>query len=264
MRRISIIGAGWLGFPLGKVLVAKSKEVKGSSTRVEKLAAMQSAGIQGIHLSFEPEAKGNLLAALQADVLVLTIPPRKNEEFYSAVLQSILQEMQHSPVQKVIYTSATSVYPDCEAEVSEDDAQVIVSRHSGVRLLTLEKLLRQKLGDDLTILRLGGLYGPGRQPCRFLAGKTEVPGGDNPVNMVHLQDCIRAIECVLEQNAWGRTYNVVNPDHLSRKEFYARACALSGAQAPSWGSGQRPWKKVSSALIMKELGFSFLPHFPEA
>lgn len=45
MTKISILGCGWLGFPLAKALLLKGFSVKGSTTSSEKLATLEKAGI---------------------------------------------------------------------------------------------------------------------------------------------------------------------------------------------------------------------------
>ena len=46
MTQISILGCGWLGFPLAKALVSKGFSVKGSTTSDEKIAVLKNAGIE--------------------------------------------------------------------------------------------------------------------------------------------------------------------------------------------------------------------------
>ena len=45
MTKISILGCGWLGFPLAKALLSKGFSVKGSTTSIEKLAVLENVGI---------------------------------------------------------------------------------------------------------------------------------------------------------------------------------------------------------------------------
>lgn len=262
MHKISIVGAGWLGLPLGKSLLKKGHVVKGSTTREEKLDSLNSQGLESCILRATPALEGDIASLMDSDLLVVTLPPRQSEAFYQASLSNLIEEALKGSVSKVIYSSATSVYPNLEREVTEEDAALCISRHSGVRLLAMENLFRDAFGDRCSILRFGGLFGPGRQPCRFLSGRKGVAGGQNPVNMVHLDDCVGVIEQVIGQNVWGQTFNVVNPDHPSREEFYRRACAQSGSPAPTWSGESRPWKQVSSAKVIHELGYKFGPLFP--
>jgi len=46
MTQISILGYGWLGLPLAKVLLENGFSVKGSTTSVEKISVLENSGIQ--------------------------------------------------------------------------------------------------------------------------------------------------------------------------------------------------------------------------
>ncbi|RYE24983.1 MAG: SDR family NAD(P)-dependent oxidoreductase, partial [Sphingobacteriaceae bacterium] len=54
-KKISILGCGWLGLPLAKLLVAKGWQVKGSTTTFEKLNLLQEAGIEPFLIRAEAE-----------------------------------------------------------------------------------------------------------------------------------------------------------------------------------------------------------------
>jgi 3-hydroxyisobutyrate dehydrogenase-like beta-hydroxyacid dehydrogenase len=53
--KISILGCGWLGFPLGKYLVEKGHFVKGSTTSESKIALLSKVGIEPFLLKFSPQ-----------------------------------------------------------------------------------------------------------------------------------------------------------------------------------------------------------------
>ena len=53
MKKISILGCGWLGLPLAKSLIEKGFSIKGSTTSEEKLQVLQNAGIQPFLISIK-------------------------------------------------------------------------------------------------------------------------------------------------------------------------------------------------------------------
>ena len=50
-KNISIIGCGWLGFPLAKHLIRLGYHIKGSTTSKDKLTKLESEGIEAFHFS---------------------------------------------------------------------------------------------------------------------------------------------------------------------------------------------------------------------
>lgn len=257
MEKISIIGAGWMGLPLGAELVRMGYVAQGSTTREEKLTLLQEKGLSAFVLDSATATQEHLAPLMQCDVLIVTVPPRGNEEEYGNFMRLLATSAAREGVEKVIYTSATSVYPDNNQVVTEDDAQMIVSSHSGIRLLAMENIFREHKSLRPTILRFGGLFGPGRQPARWLSGRTGVAGADSPVNMIHLDDCIGVVKAVLQKQAWGQTFNAVSPEHPTRKEFYRRACAAAGLEPPQWNEESKSWKMVSAQNLCDKLDYSF-------
>lgn len=257
MKTISIVGAGWLGLPLGEELVKMGYQVTGTTTRTEKLELLVAAGMQAKILSSSEAAEADYNEVTRCDILIVTAPPRGGEEVYAAFLQKLSQAAKSNGVQHLIYTSATSVYPEINDLVTEKDAQMIVSSHSGTRLLAMENSLRDHFGKAITVVRFGGLFGPGRNPARWMSGRENLAGADSPVNMIHLDDCIGAIKAILAHGSPGETYNAVSPIHPTRREFYARACAASGLQPPQWNTNSKPWKKVSPEKLINDLRYSF-------
>ena len=70
------------------------------------------------------------------------------------------------------------------------DAEMDCLTRAGISLLEMEQLFTQNNQFEAAVIRFGGLYGPGRHPGNFLARKKELAGASNPVNMIHLEDCI--------------------------------------------------------------------------
>ncbi|MEP3387761.1 MAG: SDR family NAD(P)-dependent oxidoreductase, partial [Reichenbachiella sp.] len=110
---------------------------------------------------------------------------------------------------------------------------------------------------DTTVIRFGGLYGPDRHPGRFLAGKKKLAGANNPVNMIHLEDCIGVIQTIIEQNHWGEIFNACAPSEETRQSFYEKAAEALDIEAPTFSDESAPFKKVSSEKLIKKTGYQF-------
>ena len=158
----------------------------------------------------------------------------------------------HGTVRNVILISTTSVYPNLNRIVTEEDAD---EQNAIVRA---EGLVRE-LGIPCTILRFGGLFGPGRHPGRFLTGKRDVKGGNVPVNMIHLDDCVEIITRVIQQNVWNEVLNACADDHPTRKEFYTNAAADLGVEPPIFLDDEvSEYKIVSNERLKNILNYQFI------
>ena len=248
--KIGIIGCGWLGFPLGKELVNGGFDVIGSTTRKEKFKALSDAGIKPYLFEL-----GQALPTefLEMDLIIFTVPPRLRE--YIPSLKKVQQQLAvNNPW--VIYISSTSVYPNNNANVFEEDAEIIKSSHSGISLLEAEQTFDQSIFKT-TVLRFGGLYSDDRHPGKFLAGKENLEGASNPINLIHRDDCIGIIKRIISLKVQQEIFNACSPIHPERKEYYTLAARKLGLGEPSFSQFKAEFKKVDSSKLMKKLNYAF-------
>lgn len=255
---ISILGCGWYGLPLAKELVKKGVTVKGSTTTEEKLNLLAAEGIKPYYVDLGNESDIDE-AFFECDILWIAIPPKaragKGEE-YIAQLKLVIELIKTHNIKQVILISSTGVYSDRNTIFNESDAPNPDSE-SGKILLQAEELLSSQTYFTTTIIRFGGLIGPGRDPGRFFSGKVDVPNGEAAVNLIHLHDCLGISCAILDKQALGNTFNAVNPNHPSRNEFYTYAAQRSGLQIPQFISEKNKWKIVDSVNVPGLLQYEF-------
>jgi nucleoside-diphosphate-sugar epimerase len=253
--KISILGCGWLGLPLGKFLVQRGHAVKGSTTSEEKIPLLESVGIEPFLINFSPEIIGNISKFLDSQILIICIPPRAGkfgEDFHIQQIQSLIENLETSSVKSIIYTSSTSVYPELNREMTENDE--VFENHA---LIKVENLLKS-LPQNITILRCGGLMGGERIPAKYFSGKT-INTGQIPVNYVHQDDVIQIITMILEKDFWNETFNVVAPEHPVREEVYLKNCEEFGFEKPIFEHPTEPipYKIISPQKLILRTDYVF-------
>jgi nucleoside-diphosphate-sugar epimerase len=268
--KISILGCGWLGLPLGKYLVKNGHSVKGSTTSDSKIALLSEIGIEPFLLKFSPQIEVSssplsvssqtttaiIQSFINSEVLIICIPPRAGkygDDFHVQQIESIIEYLPSSSIKSIIYTSSTSVYPDLNREVTEEDE--VIENHA---LIQVENILKS-LPQNVTILRCGGLMGEERIPAKYFAGKT-INTGKIPVNYVHQEDVIQIIKMILEQGFWNETFNVVSPEHPIREEIYLKNCEELGFEKPIFEEPLEkiPFKIISPKKLIQRTGYEFL------
>lgn len=253
---ISIAGCGWFGTGLGKSLLQDGHQVKGSTTSPEKMELLLAEGIQPflIRISEKEEQVPDRLF-FQSDLLVIAIPPKAhiNEgRDYLFAMKRLVELASEHKVKKMIFISSTSVYGDVNSPVDEETYPA-PDTISGKVLVQAEKLFTSHKSFQTTVVRFGGLIGPGRDPGKFFAGKENIPNGLAPVNLIHLADCIGIVKAIIDKDFFGYTINACSPDHPIRHEFYSRASLKSGLTAPHFIEELTTWKLVNSKFIPGEL-----------
>ena len=261
-KSISVLGCGWLGYPLAKRLVQEDRQVRGSTTTKEKIPLLEEDGIMPFYLTLTPELSGDRIEAFfLSEILFINIPPGRRkenvEEFHPAQVRSILDHLEGSPVKWIIFASSTSVYGSANREMTEDDAGN-PDRASGRALLEAESMVIHHPGTDYTILRYGGLYGENRVPGKFMAGKKEVSGGDAPVNLIHQDDAVNIMLEVLRQQATNEIFNCVSDEHPTRRELYINAARQLDLEPPTFLDDDAPWKQISNRRLKEKLNYRFI------
>jgi len=262
-KKISVLGCGWYGLELAKKLVEKDYIVSGSSTSADKLTLLKQFNINPFLVSFEKESETYDHDFFSCDVLLICIPPKRStgeQDSFSGKIKRIAQIADQYGVKQVIFISSTSVYGDHNGEVTEK-TDTSPDTESGKAIVTAENLLQNCKGFTTTVIRFGGLIGPGRDPGRFFAGKTAIPNGQAPVNLIHLADCIGITLSILENRAFGYLYNACAPSHPSRQDFYTRASISSGLAKPHFVNELLNWKRVTSIHTDRLLNYQFTHNF---
>lgn len=269
MIRTMILGVGYIG---GALLEYWKREAKRSliatTTSVEKLQALKQQADTVILVRGDDVE--TIRKALQSvEQIVIAIAPTKGNSYKETYLEtaktfrSVLA--QNNSLKHLVYLSSTSVYGDRNGEWVTEETDLEPQSENSRTLCDTEALYLQQSSSKLlvTVLRLGGIYGPSRSHysrVKTFAG-TSLPGSGNAFcNWVHQEDVVRAIDWVLKNQLYG-VYNICSDDHPSRKELYNLISAEIKAPQVTWDpttigahAGNR---KVSNEKI-RDTGFTFL------
>jgi len=262
--KISILGCGWLGLPLAKNLLEEGHIVKGSTTDRDKLSKLTQEGITPYEIKLYAEGvQGDITSFISdAELLIIDIPPGLRNDPEANFIGRIgrLQDyIEKSGVKKVLFVSSTSVYEDTEefpeyTEEENTNAESSTSR----QLRSAEERLKASESYQTTVIRFGGLFGPGRHPVTYMAGKTDLKNPTAPVNMIHLEDCIGVINKIIEKEAWGLIFNAVYPEHPTKEEYYTKIAETKSLAVPIFNhTSVSKGKVISSVLLQKEIEHKF-------
>lgn len=270
-KRISILGCGWLGFPLAQRLVGDdiSSQVKGSTTSADKIEQFSAAGIDGFLFNLNPELSGEptqITPFFDTDVLVIAIPPRlsKNKaDFHPRQIQSVVDILKTSPVKDIIYVSSTSIYPDLNRIVTEDDVKNPEQSASPAMVEAENLLIALREKKTVSILRHGGLLGYNRIPGKYVKGQKDLTTGSIPVNYIHRDDAVGIIAKMIEEGIVNETFNIVAPQHPTRREIYEKSCAQFGWEAPTFVTPETTpaFKTISASKLSSFYTYDF--RFPD-
>lgn len=250
IERIAIVGCGWLGAPLADFFLGKGHRVYGTTRTPSK--AVQLAQ-KGVHMHLLNDFKDDLTWLASVDVLVLNIPPSSFGAEYPSFMEHIVRFIGIETT--VIFISSTSVYDNQNGVVKEDATEVGNSAR-GKTVYAAEQELNRLLGARLTIIRMAGLVGKDRHPVKFMTGKN-YPGKSEPINLIHLEDCVGLINAVIESACWGETINGCAGEHPQKGDYYTWAAKSLDLIPPVFSNETTPYKIISNEKSRALLGYSY-------
>ncbi|MEO1437287.1 MAG: SDR family oxidoreductase [Bacteroidota bacterium] len=271
MKRIAILGCGWLGFPLAKALLAQGWTVNGSTRSTQKIAELQAAGIDAYQIDFDqPETLDQLTGFLQMDEVFINLPPGRRRpdvlDWYPKIAQRITESLNPRLVKRLTWVSSTGVYGTLEGQVDESMTP-LPQTDSQKALFAAEQKVQQGQHPWL-ILRPAGLVGGNRNPGRWLAGKTGLKNGTDVVNLIHREDLIELIIQLLNSQVENSVFNVCADEHPLKGEYYPKMALQMGLEPPvyDWSyqslekegnSVQYTGKWIDNQKIKKALKYTF-------
>ena len=263
-EKVSVIGCGWLGLPLAKHLISKGYEVKGSTTSKAKISDLEDVGVEAFHIILnENGIDGPIDEFLsESEILIINIPPRlrknPNRKHYEEI-QQLLSAVKQSVVKHILFVGSISVFKDASHfPIITSDTPPNGTSSAAVQLIKIETLIKNQIGTQHSIIRLAGLIDDQRHPGNILAGKTNIPNGKAPLNLVHKEDCINCISEILGQQAWGYELNLSYPYHPQKQDYYSNFSKTHELKNPEFNTSIiSKGKIIDSRFVEQLLQFDF-------
>jgi nucleoside-diphosphate-sugar epimerase len=282
-RHLVIFGCGYVGAALAAAARRAGARVSALTRNAARAAALRAEGVTVIEAELAAEDWHAALAT-DIDLAVNTVSaaeptPAGYRRSYVDGTRSILAWAagRSRPLETLVYTSSTGVYPQGGGAVVDETAAVGGASPTGDVLVEAEALLRTApaaaVGRSF-ILRLAGIYGPGRHSLldQVRAGVTVINGrGDHRLNVVHRDDVVTAILAGLTAPAGpgSDTFNVSDGAPAPKAEVVGWLAAQLGRPVPAFdatspsirrGGAGVPDRVIVSDRLRARLGWR--PVFP--
>jgi len=238
---VAVIGVGFLGRPLACALPAPVLALSRTGTWPEGHVptAIQLHAVDIVHADRSELAR----ALAPARSLVICVAAGRSQDrraVYLDGLARVLDACRDQPLARVVYTSSTSALPDHDGWIDDDCPDLPTSERGQIQR-SAEALLRatcEARGVPWLILRLAGLYGPGRELFRLYRADPDAiqPGdGMQATNLIHRDDAVQACLAALALDpAHSAVVNVCDDDHRPRRAMFAALARAAGQPPPRW------------------------------
>ncbi|HEV2623438.1 MAG TPA: NAD-dependent epimerase/dehydratase family protein [Frateuria sp.] len=265
-ERVLLAGCGDVGLRVARQLLAQGHEVFALRRRPPAAAG---DGIGWLAGDLTLPATWDGLPAGITRVAYLPAPDVRDRATYEAVfldgLHAMLAALDRSALRRVLFVSSSAVYGDHAGDWVDEDTPARPPGFNGAVLLEAERRLEAEPVAS-TVVRLAGLYGPGRLQLvdRLRAGRVTVPRGQvHWANRIHVEDAAAAIAHLLLLPDAAPRYLGVDDTPLPLDVLYDHLAGLVGAPRPP--DGPAPEGIGSKRLCNARLRASgFVPRWPDA
>lgn len=235
-----VIGCGYLGLRVATAWRHAGHEVAAVTRSTATARQFAAQGFRPVIADVMDPASLRALPEVQTVLYAVGFDRSagySRQQVYAAGLSHVLDALYaHAPAVpgKFIYISTTGVYGEIEGDITEQ-SPCEPQREGGAACLEAEqRLAAHPLGDRRVVLRLAGIYGPGRIPNReaMLAGEPIIAAPDSRLNLIHVDDACQVVLAADALAAPPVLYLVADGNPPWRSEYYAEAARLLGAPPP--------------------------------
>ena len=190
-----------------------------------------------------------------ARVLYLVPPPQSGQldnrmRNFCDELSRRLPERPH----RLVYVSTSGVYGDCRGELVKETRPVNPQTDRARRRVDAETILRN-WGEvnqvPVVILRVAGIYGPGRLPLqRLQAGMPILQPEQAPAsNRIHADDLARICLTALDRVALEGVFNVCDGEQGSMSDYFIAVAEMFDLPGPTRISMQEAQQQFSAEML---------------
>ena len=248
--RILILGCGWVGEDVAAHYLKHNWQVYVTCTSLEKKDYLSSLGLNVAVVNFDIES--NIPEFPDTYDYVLNSVPASSRNSVATIsnrFQHVREYLNTIRFQKQIYLSSIGIYPDKDAVFDED-----YSENLNERLLVAEQHI---ILSSSTIYRLGGLFGKNRIFAKYFATRV-CTTGNQPANFIHVDDVLGLIVKGFEADLNDSIYNLIAPEHPSKKEVILASSRKYGFEEPLEFTSENSFQKiVDGSKIVREIRYEF-------
>lgn len=248
--RVCIAGCGYIGKQLAQRLLHNDRDLLAYVSSNASLSDCNSKGISCESINLDhPQADINL----SAHRLIYLVPPPSSGRFDTR-MSHFLDAIDKHPPERFVLISTTGVYGNCEGQWIDETADLNPIADRAFRRVNAEQQVQQycqRHHIPLVILRVAGIYGPGKIPeARIRSGQAIVNQHDSPfTNRVHAHDLVTVCEKALLDDSITGVYNVTDGHPGTMYEYFTGVAEALQLPSPPAISLDQAHRQLSEGML---------------
>jgi nucleoside-diphosphate-sugar epimerase len=236
---VLVAGCGWLGEAIARALVGRGDRVTGIRRDPTRAAALGASGVVPLALDLAAPGAGALLPAFDAAVACQSSAEDSEPAYRAAYVdanRALLAAAARTGA-SVVYTGSTGVFGQRDGSDVDESTPPAPASPTAAVLAGAERLLLDAAagGARASIVRLSGLYGPGRTGIlgRVRSGALALGPGDGAwMNFCHRDDAVAFVLAALDRGRPGAVWHGSDARPAQRREVVEWIAGRFGIPPP--------------------------------
>ena len=248
MNKVILAGSGYLG----EYILEQICDVTDLSViDVCRTNKTTKGGVINIIRDFDN--KNNDLEFMNNGTVIYMAPPSTNS-LSDDRINNFLKDISSLIIKKIIYISTSGVYGNCDGKLVDESTPVAPITERAIRRVSAEKQLMafaKKNKIKLIILRVPGIYGPGRLPLeRVRLREPLIKTGESRItNIIHVMDLARICISSVYQETSMEIINVSDGSPLKTTAYYEYIYQATNQKLPEYITFSQALKDYSKKRI---------------
>ena len=272
-----IAGCGYVGAAVARLALDRGRRVTALTRNAERAEALRKAGVEVVVADLSSVAWHAQVPAVPRWVVNCVSSGGGGVDGYrksyvEGTASLVRWAAARGGMDALLYTGSTSVYPQGAGERVDETSPVGAADERGALLLEAERLVMEAVGAARRrfVLRLAGIYGPGRHHLLAQVRAGEVSGGgEHRLNLIHRDDAAAAIVACLESplGPGAHVFNAADDAPTPKAEVAAWLAERLGVAPPRFTGVAHPARRaivpdrvIVNAALRQQTGWC--PRFP--
>jgi nucleoside-diphosphate-sugar epimerase len=252
-KAVLIVGCGDVGRRVAALLRSQGRSPTCVVRSSESRDALLAAGFDACCIDLDGGETGVGWSSGYSEIYYFAPPPPVGETDprMTAFLQGLSSD---DPPRRIVYISTSAVYGDCRGEWITEAQPLNPATARGRRRLDAEYQLMAWCGEagcEWTLLRVPGIYGPGKLPLeRLRQGLPVLREADSPyTNRIHVDDLAAVCVAAMSSRSCNTVYNVSDGHPSNMTDYFFRVADAAGLPRPREVSREEAQRVLSPGML---------------
>ena len=253
MESVLIVGCGHIGRRVAVSLHARGQRVTGVVRSPASAGQLRAIGIDASCLDLDDGARRVPRLGKFGGLCYLAPPPSSGVQ--DTRMRGLLESLDTAALpRRIVYISTSAVYGDCRGDWITEEQPVRPATDRGLRRLDAERQLQAWAachGVEWVILRVPGIYGPGKLPLeRLRKGLPVLRESDAPyTNRIHADDLAAICVAALDSDRHNAVYNVSDGHPSTMTDYFFRIADAAGLPRPPVVTREEAQQALSEGML---------------